>query len=190
MGGYRVDAMCRRGVIWRPRLYGSGGGVLDSEHQCSVLHKYELELTTWTSELQQFGVSLLSLPNTFPRKEIKCSLVSWGKLGHWNLEVVSVCLAASKAGKCDGRANGRGTKANRLSFPDSGDGSRGRDIFGRNSRGERCMAVRNCKKKMRPTYQDWLIQILQRSLKTNQQSASDWQHLDMGNGRFYIWSSE
>ena len=67
------------------------------------------------------------------------------------MEVVSVCLAASKAGKCDGRANGRGTKANRLSFPDSGDGSRGRDIFGRNSRGERCMAVRNCKKKMRPT---------------------------------------
>ena len=33
---------------------------------------------------------------------------------------LSICLAASKAGKCDGRANGRGTKANRLSFPDSG----------------------------------------------------------------------
>ena len=51
--------------------------------------------------------------------------------------LLSICLAGSKAGKCDGRANGRGTKANRLSFPHSGPASRsvGRDIFGRNSRG-------------------------------------------------------
>ena len=58
------------------------------------------------------------------------------------MEVVSVCLAASKAGKCDGRANGRGTKANRLSFPDSGPARihrkgyfwqefKGREMYGR-----------------------------------------------------------